>query len=1827
MNLSISKQRELEDAYDTLIQVCLYDRPLEDMAPLLADDVMNFGAGRKEITKTKEAFLDQIRGQKELAAGLTMNFTFNPVLRKTINDGNGAIYTDDIINTVWINDVETQLKFRLSFIFEFRDNKWLLVHSHTSAPDSQRTDDEVWPVEELKKRTAVLEKSLDEKIAELEIKNRELQIDSALERTRAQSMLMQHSDQLDDTLRIFHEQILLLGINSAFSFLWLPDESNDRHIFWAAWAENSSNNPDKNSIVLKSKAIDYPLNRNEPATAQCLIDWKGKESVVSYHVPPEGVDAYFDAWQELIAGVEKLKPEYFSNGLYYVEAFIKYGCFGVMVKDELSAEEKKILLRFAVEFERTYTRFLGLQEAEANAREARIEVSLERIRSRAMAMRNTEELLDAADLVGKELAALGIESMNVSYAFVAEDQQSASYYSVNPLDGKILPFPFVFPHTETEVMRSILRSWKNQEPLNIQELDEEDTLNHQSWIGQHIRNLFEKKGIAFSIEEFLKISPKKAVISTFNFTYGYLFSIGSVLLSEQQKDIFLRVTKVFDLTYRRFLDLQQAEAQAREAQIQLALERVRARTMAMQKSEELPEAANVLFQQMQSLGVPAWSAGYCIWDKDKQGITLWMSSEGVMQPCAHAPLTEDPSFIHMKEAYERGDDFHVEEVGGEALVSHYQYMRTLPVVGEILDSIISAGHPLPVFQIFHCVYFDHGFLLFITYEPVTEVHDVFKRFGSVFDQTYTRFLDLQKAEAQAREAEIELALERVRARTMAMQKSDELKEVIKVVFEQFVHLHFHIEHAGFVINYTPKGDWNFWVADQHAVPSEVCVPYFDSVWGKGFIEAKEKNLDFFATLLDFEEKNKFYRELLGFIPGLPEETTEFYFSCPGLAVSTVVFDNVSLYIENFSGVPYSDEENLTLMRFGKVFQQTYTRFLDLKQAESQARESQIQLALERVRAKTMAMQKSEELGECSFELVKQVQSLGIATWHCAFSIYDEDQESSTEWGSNEWGTYPKYKTPRVGIFKTYYDLGQKGETFHVEVIGKDRCADHYAWLSTLPGVGDELVKLRDAGVPFPTSQIDHVAYFKYGYLIFITYDPAPEAHEVFIRFAKVFEQTYTRFLDLKNSEAQAREAKIETALERVRSRTMAMQKSSELADVAVLLFNQVSEMGIKTWTTGFNVWSDDNNSYLDYITSPSGQLIDPYNVDTTSAAALMEIADARKSGNEFVVLYVDGEKITELYKALTASAHLQFEKMLEDGIRFPSHQYEHFVFGNKVSLMFITHEPVPEAHHIFRRLGKVFEQTYTRFLDLQKAESQARESQIEAALERVRSRTMAMQRSEELQDAAVLLFQQIRALDVQPFACGFNIWDEDGKAATAWMTQENVLMPPFKYSTSEDVFLYIHEASQRGDSLFVKEQSGEELDIHYRYMASLPVFGDTLQQMAGMGLSVPSFQIIHCAFFAQGYLMFITYDPVPEAYDIFKRFAKVFEQTYTRFLDLQKSEALAMETIKRASVDRVRAEIASMRSTSDLDRITPLIWNELTTLGVPFIRCGVFIMDEQEEQVHTFLSTPDGNALAAFHQSFNAPGEIADIVKSWQKNEMYRNHWDEARFNEFTKSLVEQGAITSGEKYITENHPTDLYLHFLPFLQGMLYVGNTSALNNDELQLVQNLADAFSTAYARYEDFNKLETAKEQVDRTLTDLKQAQSQLVQAEKMASLGELTAGIAHEIQNPLNFVNNFSEVNAELSDEIMEAAINGNLEEIKLLAADIKSNQQKIREHGKRADSIVKGMLQHSRTNSGESLPTDINALADEYLRLAYHGLRAKDKSFNATIRNRFRPKYW
>jgi two-component system, NtrC family, sensor kinase len=178
------------------------------------------------------------------------------------------------------------------------------------------------------------------------------------------------------------------------------------------------------------------------------------------------------------------------------------------------------------------------------------------------------------------------------------------------------------------------------------------------------------------------------------------------------------------------------------------------------------------------------------------------------------------------------------------------------------------------------------------------------------------------------------------------------------------------------------------------------------------------------------------------------------------------------------------------------------------------------------------------------------------------------------------------------------------------------------------------------------------------------------------------------------------------------------------------------------------------------------------------------------------------------------------------------------------------------------------------------------------------------------------------------------------------------------------------------------------------------------------------------------------------------------------------------------------------------------------------------------------------------------------------------------------------------------------------------------ALEKERLEKEKEMERNLLIAQQKIDLENQVTERTLELKQSIEGLKSAQAQLIQSEKMASLGELTAGIAHEIQNPLNFVNNFSEVNAELLSEMKEEISQSNFEQASSIADHVIENEQKINHHGKRADAIVKSMLQHSRISTGNQEPTDINSMADEYLRLSYHGLRAKDKSFNATMQTDF-----
>ncbi|MAN60082.1 MAG: hypothetical protein CMC08_09635 [Flavobacteriaceae bacterium] len=299
-------------------------------------------------------------------------------------------------------------------------------------------------------------------------------------------------------------------------------------------------------------------------------------------------------------------------------------------------------------------------------------------------------------------------------------------------------------------------------------------------------------------------------------------------------------------------------------------------------------------------------------------------------------------------------------------------------------------------------------------------------------------------------------------------------------------------------------------------------------------------------------------------------------------------------------------------------------------------------------------------------------------------------------------------------------------------------------------------------------------------------------------------------------------------------------------------------------------------------------------------------------------------------------------------------------------------------------------------------------------------------------------------------------------------------------------------------------------------------------------------------------------------------------------------------------------------------------------LGIETLEtCSIYIRDEKEQKTECWYAIKD---LRSKSKKLVTDHFRLDLEATWVGRQMhgfYESQKERVSIEMTGANRVEWIRYCEKNSAPFQGHygktiPDRTY-HLHKFSHGAIGVATVGAISGENWELLRRAASVFSLAYSRFkdltqarEDLQKLKTEKQRAEEALSELQQAQKLLVQSEKMASLGELTAGIAHEIQNPLNFVNNFSEVSQELLDEMRKELEAGNLDDVRELMRDVIQNLEKINHHGRRADGIVKGMLQHSRKSTGEKVPTGINELVEEYLRLAYHGLRAKDKSFNATL---------
>ncbi|WP_198669830.1 ATP-binding protein [Cognataquiflexum aquatile] len=1850
-----------------------------------------------------------------------------------------------------------------------------------------------------------------------EAQAREAQIEAALERVRSRSMAMHKSEELKEVIQLLFEQFRLLNfkIDSA-QFDPNYKENDDLNLWTAAPGQPYS-------ILLNIPYVDSPLfNSIKEAKKRGL-------SFITQQLSYEDKNQFFRHFFQHIKNIpaERQKLIFESPGMYRAVVFMENVSLAIQnySNTPYTEEENEVLKRFGKTFEQVYTRFLDLQKAEAQAREAQIEAALERVRSRSLAMHHSSELSAVVDTLLREFTSLEFTLTFCIINLIDEQDMSNTVWAANPETGKD-PESYYMKFEDYPFHHAMWDAWKAQKKRFVYTIEGKEKKIYDEYLYSET----EFRRFPKHVQEANKALDRYVVGFTF-FKYSGLQTVSLNPISEDELEILERFGRVFEQAYTRFLDLQKAEAQGREAQIQLALERVRARTMSMQKSQELPEAANLLFQQIQSLGMPAWSAGYCTWKEDlptekegKSAVTLWMSSEGVLQPPFTAPTTEDKLFIQMREGAEKGKDLHVVELGGKELEQHYRYMRELPVVGEILDSIIEAGHPLPSFQIMHQAYFSKGFLLFITYEPVPESHDIFKRFAKVFDQTYTRFLDLQKAEAQAREAKIEAALERVRSRTMAMFKSEELSEVAEVLFTQVSQLGGMPDRISICVIDEPNQSYQVWATDQAGTQLTVKpvanlkekttirhlyadwksgkksslielqgpelkewiayllqelgmpistnhlqgrrfhnVAYFSHGWlnlstsepvadevsdllqrfasvfsltytrfldlqkaeaqareaqieaslervrstslamhtsqdlskvvyvvftelikldaqldrcliqtvnpetlgitwyltGKegllsnnGFLVENNPHPSHQAYLEGWRTKRKKWHYLL---EGEEKKSCdEYLFSQTELAqlpdfikadMAAVESIHLTISSDDFGCLiassisPLPEAHAGIVDRFTSVFNQTYTRFLDLQKAEAQAREAQIEAALERVRSRAMAMHNSQELKEVALELRKQMGLLGQKDLEvCAIHLYGYGEDSFESWsamkapGSEAKIVQSQAHFPKRGIRITdemmhHYTIGTKD---YVLVNEGEKMAE---WFKVLKKHAPELhASILDSLGKKPLKQLKGnwaVADFSGGALVMVTYgEPDEVSRNLLRRSANVFEQAYVRFLDLQKAEAQAREAQVEAALERLRSKTMAMHNSRDVGESVATLFDELSALGVLSSHDRCGIGIMQPHEMMEVWTAEKStgktELTIGY-LDMRPHALLRNVYQSWLDRKETFHYTLEGEDKQLYAESIVNQPRYKIRKDYFSSLEVIEHT--DFFFEEGCLYIFSVQPISNESAAVFSRFVKVFGQTYRRYLDLQKAEKQAREAQIEAALEKVRSRSLAMQSPDELIEVARLLREEMGALGVEELeTSSIYIQDESSGLTQCWFTIKNPDNPDKAITDQMVIDLQDTWVGQKMDEFYrskAKQTSilmqGEERIEWIRYCEEK---SDLFGTSNFYGETIPD-RTYHLYKFSNGYIGAAAPGEISkESWDLLKRATTVFSFAYTRFRDIQMAQSSARAAMRQASLDRVRADISSMRNAEDLDRITPLIFKELTVLGVPFIRCGVFIIQEKQKIVEAYLSSPEGNSLGVLRLPYQASELTYQTVEAWRKGEVFKQHWNKEDFIQWINQLMELDQIQDSNTYQGSAAPPEsLDLHFVPFTQGMIYVGAVYPLDDKDLELVQVLAKAFSIAYARFEDFVKLEQAKAEIESAMSELKATQSQLVQQEKLASLGQLTAGIAHEIKNPLNFVNNFSEVSIEIIEETLEEMEKREARDETLIREnleDIKSNLKKVHEHGSRANGIVTSMLQHSRGGTGKKEATDLNALIQEYVNLSFHGMRAGKNPINVDI---------
>jgi signal transduction histidine kinase len=529
-----------------------------------------------------------------------------------------------------------------------------------------------------------------------------------------------------------------------------------------------------------------------------------------------------------------------------------------------------------------------------------------------------------------------------------------------------------------------------------------------------------------------------------------------------------------------------------------------------------------------------------------------------------------------------------------------------------------------------------------------------------------------------------------------------------------------------------------------------------------------------------------------------------------------------------------------------------------------------------------------------------------------------------------------------------------------------------------------------------------------------------------------------------------------------------------------------------------------------------------------------------------------------------------------------------------------------------------------------------RELEIESATERIRAHAMGMQSSEDMRQILYLVEEEIKKFDL------------DHSGTWFWILNENHTLTQWDSSTVNlnaeinlDQFKTFrrHAGHWKSSEYYTMHWQGKELQTLIDEIKVVnPESGNTFQELIDTGQIASYWQA--CAPFSNGVFgLDYAFEPPEKAETILRKISSALGMAYQRFEDLQKAEKRAKEAQIEAALEKVRSQSLEMQKTSELDDVIIKVNEQLRQLNID-ISGGAFIVFNDRVQDDEFYCWGAGGAgdyvqevqipfidRPISYNLWNAIKErksfFTEMHSNAEKKEFFNHLFKYPPFNQSSQSRKD-GLLSIPGGYARScvvNEHTSIFI----------INHHGKAFSKEDNRILKQFGRVFEQAYTRFLDLKRSENQalliREERDRleiALRELEATKDQLVQQEKLASLGQLTAGIAHEIKNPLNFVNNFSELSAELIQEVREEIESvGAIHELPLqdvydILDDIEANLKKIHQHGTRADSIVKSMLEHSRGGSGKMEPTDLNSLIKEYVNLSFHGMRAGKDPINVDL---------